>query len=100
MKILTHFAAIVTAAFLLAGCHGDPKPRTSDPKSEAATELKRSLEVERESRLGVERRLAEQERSKSSWQTAALLAVSGAIVLLVIGTVLGTRAKHDSCKPS
>ena len=71
-------------------------PESSGSKSAAATELKRSLEMERESRLGVERRLTEQESSKSFWQTAALLAVSGAIVLLIVGTVLGTRAKHDS----
>src|SRR4051794_9529861 len=97
MKTLTYLAALATAACLLAGCHGAPEAKPASSSSAAVTtELKQSLEMERASRLGVEKRLAEQERSKTSWQTAALLAVSGAIVLLIVGTVLGTRAKNDS----
>lgn len=96
MKTLTHFTASVVAAILLAACHRDPPAGRLGGTSEITTELQRSLEAERESRRVTEQRLADQEKAKSSWQTAALLAISAAIALLVIGTVLGTRAKNET----
>ena len=59
-------------------------------------ELEKRVTVERELRAKSESRLDKEEAAKGRGQNIALLMSPGAVVLLVIGTVLGSRARHES----
>lgn len=106
------YPILLAAVFLLAACDSSPQstyvesapsatptPRATplpDVIPKAMADLEKRLEVERQLRVKTESRLVEQETAKSNWQSGALLSVAGAIVLLIVGTCLGTRARHDA----
>jgi hypothetical protein len=111
MKILKLCNAVLVAAVMMA-CdkrptaypQGPPSPSALPPQPNpeavirAMADLEKRVQVEHEIRLATESRLKEQETAKSRWQNMALLAVSGAAALLIVGTILGTRARHDAKK--
>ena len=114
MKKLVRFAAIIAALAALVACHPQPRfvapappqestppvpetpPPAPDPKAGVTAELELQLALERALRAKIETRMGEQENAKSSWQTAALFAMAGGCVLLLIGAGLGARARHDA----
>ena len=115
MKILSLFVATVTAAVIMGACDRKPAPPPGYPERTVSTapaptkppadavprvvvELEKRVEVERELRLKTETRLTQLEIAKSRWQSTALLSISAATALLVVGTILGTRARHDAKK--
>ena len=110
MNTLNHWVVLAVAAFALTACQKEPEsdavtpspqvPARATPAPEvipsAIVEMAKRAEVERELRQKIETRLAEQEAAKSHWQSGALLSVSAAVILLIVGTCLGTRARHDA----
>ena len=88
----------LTAALLLAGC-GPEKDGNASAQNAAAAKTAAALEQRAaQERQVAEAKLREQEARTSRWQFAAMLAVSAAAFALIIGTILGSRARHDSDK--
>ena len=86
----------LTAALLLAGCGPE---NGSDAATQNANAARTAAAVEQraaQERQQAETKLREQEARIARWQFAAMLAVSGAAFALIIGTILGSRARHDS----
>ena len=81
----------LTAAVLLAGCG----PQDNGNAAKAAAQFEERAAQER---AQAEARIREQEARASWWQFAAMLAFSGAAFALIIGTVIGSRARHDAGK--
>jgi len=115
MKSLIHFVAAFGVVSMLAGCRDEPPsapptravpppsasrpvPPSPDVVARSVADLEKRVEVERQLRLGTETRLTEQETAKSRWQVATWVAVSAAEILLIVGAILGTRARHDAKK--
>ena len=79
---------ILTAiVFAMAGCHDDSQP---PDRTEAL------LQHERELRLQAEAKTEREGAKKEKWQAFTAVAVVGAIILLITGTILGSRAKNDA----
>ena len=76
--------AIVVA---MTSCHDDSQP--PHPTEEL-------LQREREQRLQAEANREKEAASKEQWQGFTAVAVVGAIILFITGTILGSRAKHDA----
>lgn len=105
-------ALALIALNLLAGCNEEPSsappataPARAIPKPAATpdtvpravvTEIEKRAAVERELRATAETRRDKEETAKGHWQNIALLMSTGAVVLLLVGTVLGSRARHES----
>ena len=86
---------ITLMAALLAGC--GPEDKGNAAKAAAQSEERAALERAQE-RAQAGARVREQEERASRWQFAAMLAFSGAAFALIIGTVIGSRARHDAGK--
>ncbi len=94
-KLLT---ITLTATLLIAGCLPE---KVSDASAQNAAAAKTAAAVEQraaQERQQAETKLREQEARTARWQLAAVLAVSIAAFALLIGTILGSRARHDSDK--
>ena len=103
-------ALVLIALNLLAGCNEEPSsappaPGRALPKPAVTpdtvpravvTEIEKRATVERELRATAETRRDREETAKAHWQNIALLMSTGAVVLLLVGTVLGSRARHES----
>ena len=83
-------------ALLLAGC-GPEDRENADARNAVAAKAADEQRAAQE-RQQAEARIHEQEARTSRWQFAAMLAVSGAAFALLIGTAIGSRARHDSDK--
>ena len=70
----------------LAGCRPDD--------SKAA--VQQELNTERIRRVQAEQKAGENEKRKDAWQTAATVALTGAVLLLVVGAGLGSMGKRDA----
>jgi hypothetical protein len=77
-------ALLLSAVLLLAACGSDGRPSRQE------------FESERVRRVQAEQRAADNEKGKDTWQTAASLAIAGAVVLLVVGSALGSMSKRDA----
>lgn len=84
---------ILATGLLLGGCLRAPH---DEQAAENARTAEQKIAAERTERELAETRLREQEARASRWQFAGLLAASTAGVALIIGTILGSRARHDS----
>jgi cellobiose-specific phosphotransferase system component IIC len=71
----------------LAGC----PPSTPAP---SADEWKR----EQQKRVEAERSRDKEAASKSNWQTVAFFTGTGAVLMLIAGTILGSRARHHATR--
>ena len=80
---------LVAIVFAMAGCHDD----SQTPQQQITEEL---LQREREQRVQAEASRDKETASKERWQGYTVLAVVGAIILLITGTILGSRTKHDA----
>lgn len=92
------FIITLAAGLLLAACgpekYGDASAQNgSAAKTVAVLEQRAAQE-----RQQAETKLREQEARTARWQLAAFVAVSAAAFALIIGTILGSRARHDSQK--
>ena len=79
--------------------HAPAPPAAKPPDPAPKTELEKKIEVEQQLRHQTEARLEKQESTTSQWQTLTLSAVFGAVILLVVGTALGAKARHDARTP-
>ena len=94
--------AVILAVLDLAGCkHRDSQhnptgatPNPSDSPKITMAAVEKHAELEHSERLATEGRLQQTEAARSRWQTAALLLTSVALVSLIVGTVLGSKARH------
>lgn len=84
------------AAVLFAGC--GPEDRDNAAARNAAAASAAAEQRATQERQHTEMRIHEQEARTSRWQFAAMLALSGSVFALIIGTILGSRARHDSEK--
>lgn len=71
----------------LTGC----PPSTPAP---SADEVRR----EQQKRVEAERRREQESASKNTWQTVAFVTGTGALLMLIIGTALGSRARHHATR--
>ena len=76
---------LIAIVFAMAGCHDDSQPPTET-----------LLQHERELRLQAEAKTESEAAKKEKWQAFTTIAVVGAIILLITGTILGSRAKSDA----
>ena len=117
MKTINKTLIALLAAIVLSGC---PKPGGANiqPQNDAAPPPPSVVEVQRvvvaqERQLQTERvkndelgqalqksedRHAEEEKSRSGWQTAALLLGSGCVLCLFAGAALGAGAKSNGTR--
>ena len=79
---------LIAIVFAMAGCHDDSQP----PPNPTEELLKR----EKEHRIQAEASRDKEAASKERWQGYTAAAVVGAVILLITGTILGSRAKHDA----
>ena len=79
-----------------SGHYTPPPPPTAKPPEPPKSDLETKIAVEQQLRQQTEARLTQQESTTSHWQKLTLIAVAGASLLLVIGTALGAKARHDA----
>jgi hypothetical protein len=84
---------LAVGAVLLGSCEREP-----DPASRINSRLVERFAAEREARQRSEAELQQEKNEKSGWQIAASILFGGAILALIIGTILGSRARHDATK--
>lgn len=85
--------SIITGVMALSGCGPPPRPTEN---TQAVEEVRHAAaQRNAEERREAEARLREQEARTSRWQLATVLAVSVSAFALIIGTILGSRARHD-----
>ena len=74
-------------AFMLAltGCPDEPKPPSPE-----------ELKHEQQKRIEAEARRDREAASKGDWQVVAFIAGISAVLLLIVGTILGSRARHHA----
>ena len=118
--ITRHFLRLrpvaMLCALLLGACHDEPdnstaendRPPTDARQSTASStidrvnrttlELTRRLETEQSLRLQAEARLLQQETARAWWQNATSILAVVAVTALIIGTALGSSARHESEK--
>lgn len=85
--------SIIATALVLAGC--GPSEQTSR-ETNAIEAAKKMAQRHAEERQQAEARLREQETQTSRWQFATVLAVSVSAFALILGAILGSRARHDA----
>ena len=88
----------LAVALLLAGCGPENNADASAQKAAAAKTAAALEQRAAQERQQAETKLREQEARTSRWQFAAMLAVCAAAFTLIIGTMLGSRARHDADK--
>ena len=79
---------LIAIVFAMAGC-----PDGSQPPPPPTEEL---LQREKEQRMQAEANRDKERARKEKWQVFAALAVVGAVIMLITGTILGSRAKHNA----
>lgn len=88
--------SIITAIIVLSGCGPSPRPSQD---IQAVEEVRRAAaQRNAEERQQADARLREQEARTSRWQFATVLAVSASALALIVGAILGSRARHDAEK--
>ncbi len=90
MKTRSIFTGLLLLSLALAGCN--------DEKDTPTPKLQQSAEVDRLNRelQNAETNVSKQESAKAWWQSVATILAIAAIGLLVIGTIIGSSARHES----
>ena len=90
MKTRSIFTIVLLLSLALAGCNDEHD--TTQPKEQ------RSAEVDRLNRelQNAETNVSKQESAKTWWQSVATILAVAAICLLVVGTIIGSSARHES----
>jgi len=90
MKIRSFFTIVLLLSLALAGCNDEDD--TTQPKEQRAAEVDRlNRELQK-----AETNVSKQESAKAWWQSIATILAVAAIGLLVIGTIIGSSARHES----
>jgi putative RecB family exonuclease len=89
-----HDAPALREGFLMSWITGqEDEPVAWEPGEEDAQQ---ELNSERIRRAQAEQKARENEKRKDAWQTAATAALTGAVLLLVVGAGLGSMSKRDA----
>jgi hypothetical protein len=90
MKIRSVLTVALLLSFALAGCNDDDDKQ--QPKQQQFTEINRlNRELQK-----AETNVSKQESAKAWWQSIATAFAVAAISLLVVGTIIGSSARHES----
>ncbi len=90
MKIHSIVTAFVMTAIALTGCSDkDNTPQSKGRESAEVGRLNRELQK-------AETNVSKQESAKAWWQSVATILAVAAIGLLVVGTIIGSAARHES----
>ena len=90
MKTRSIFTIVLLLSLALAGCNGEENtPQSKGRESAELDRLNRELQ-------NAETNVSKQESAKASWQSIATILAVAAISLLVIGTIIGSSARHES----
>ena len=90
MKLRSIFTIVLLLSLALAGCNdGDNTPPSKGRESAEVDRLNRELQK-------TEKDLSENESAKAWWQSVATILAIAAIGLLVVGTIIGSSARHES----
>jgi len=90
MKTRSIFTIVLLLSLALTGCnHKDNTPQSKGRESAELRRLNRDLQK-------AETNVSKQESAKAWWQTVATFLAVAAIGLLVIGTIIGSSARHES----
>jgi len=90
MKIRSVFTVVLLLSLALAGCNDEDDKQ--QPKQQQAAEVDRlNRELQK-----AETNVSKQESAKARWQSIATFLAIAAISLLVIGTIIGSSARHES----
>ena len=103
MKFTTTLLPLLMLVGCLTACpesgHYTPPPQppaAKPPDPAPKAELEKKIEVEQSLRQHTEALLEKQQSTTSAWQSLALMATAAAAALLVVGTALGAKARHDA----
>ena len=90
MKIRSVSTIVLLVSLALAGCSDEDDKQ--QPKQKQAAEVDRlNRELQK-----TETNVSKQESAKAWWQSIATILAVAAIGLLVIGTIIGSSARHES----
>ena len=90
MKTRSIFTIVLLLLLALAGCNDEDNPQQSKGQQSAEVDrLNRELQK-------AETNVSKQESAKAWWQSIATVLAVAAIGLLVIGTIIGSAARHES----
>jgi len=90
MKTRSIFTIVLLLSLALAGCnHKDNTPESKGRESAELDRLNRELQT-------AETNVSKQESAKAWWQNIATFLAIAAIGLLVVGTIIGSSARHES----
>ena len=90
MKIRSILTIVLLLPLALASCNDEDDP--PQPKEQQSAEINRlNRELQK-----AETDASKQESAKSWWQSLATILAVAAISLLVVGTIIGSSARHES----
>ena len=90
MKTRSIFTIVLLLSLALAGCSDeDNTPQSKGRESAEVDRLNRELQK-------AETNVSKQESAKAWWQSIAAILAVAAISLLVVGTIIGSSARHES----
>ena len=90
MKTRSIFTIVLLLSLALVGCKDDDDKQ--QPKQQQAAEINRlNRELQK-----AETNVSKQESAKAWWQSIATILAVAAICLLVVGTIIGSSARHES----
>ena len=90
MKTRSVLTIVLLLSLALASCNDeDDTPQSKGRESAEVNRLNRELQT-------AETNVSKQESAKAWWQSAATILAVAAISLLVVGTIIGSAARHES----
>src|SRR6266566_3652571 len=90
MKLRSIFTIILLLSLALVGCNDeDGTPQPKEQRSAEVNRLNRELQ-------NAETNVSKEESAKAWWQSVATILAVAAIALLVVGTIIGSSARHES----
>lgn len=90
MKTRSIFTTVLLLALAFAGCNAkDSPPQSKGRESAELDRLNRELQT-------AETNVSKQESAKAWWQSIATVLAIAAVAFLIVGTIIGSRARHES----
>lgn len=78
---------LLALCFAVTGCPPEPPPSPSPAEQ---------LKLEQQKRKEAEARRDKEAASRGDWQAVAFITGIGAVLLLIVGTILGSRSRRDA----